>query len=141
MLVLVCCGLTHSGNRFTHTLDDRARKHEERPNCCNAHGTCTDETHLLLVDCPCKFLHCHAVGKCSHIRKVRHEAHPSDENTDEHRKAARNANEIASAEKRRRIAERQLLHAAPHRKPCAKAVTEYMKTIRQERDDPRNAAA
>ena len=125
----------HGGKRLLHAVDDGTRERDERPDGGDPHGARADETHALLVDCGGELLHRHTIRRRSRNRVERHETRPRDEDADEHGETARDADEVARTDERRRVADRKLRHAAPERNPNRKGAREYLEAARAERDD------
>ena len=135
MLALLRVRRVECSQRLLDAVNDRLREHDQRPDGCDAHGAGADQADALLVDRAGEFLQRHAVRQRARDRVVRHEAGPGDQDADEHREARRNADEVTSADERRRIAERQLRHAAADRNPAGELGAEHLQRVRAECDD------
>ena len=126
---------------FLYAVNDGASEAEQRPDRGDAHGARADEAHLLLIDGTREFLQGHAVGECTGDGEIGDEARPCDGDTDQHRESTRDADEVARADERRRVAERELRHAASDVEPCGEAAAEHLQAVREERDHASDGTA
>ena len=126
---------------FLYAVNDGACEAEQRPDRGDAHGARADEAHLLLIDGTREFLQGHAVGERTGDGEIGDEARPCDGDTDQHRESTRDADEVARADECRRVAERELRHAASDVEPCGEAAAEHLQAVREERDHARDGTA